>query len=76
MKIEDMLKDPEKYHDNVRIARPSYNDPKLPINHRSFPLHWIKQLIEWSKKESKNKVAEDTKEQLAMDDWEVVDETV
>jgi hypothetical protein len=73
MKIEDMLKDPEKYHDNIRIARTSYNYPNLPINLRSFPLHWIKQIIEWSKEESKNKVNEDTKRQLAMDDWEVVD---
>lgn len=64
MKIEDMLKDPEKYHDNVRIKRPS--------RFNSFPIHWIKQIIKWNK-EDKLEFVED---HLNADDWEVVDETI
>lgn len=74
MTLEEIFNDPEKYHDNVRITRSELNNPNYPDTHRSFPIHWIKQLIKWSKEESKNKVDEDTKKQLSMDDWEVFDD--
>ncbi len=64
MKIEDMLKDPEKYHDNVRIRRANYIF-KDGTN-GSLKIWFVKELIKFD--------SESFNEDLNADDWEVVDE--
>lgn len=61
MKLEDMFKDPIKYHDNVRVIRPRLIS--------SFPIYFIKNIIEWNKEDKLLNV----KDHLNADDWEVVD---
>lgn len=72
MKLSEIINN-EKYNDNTRIRRPHHAEGK-----RSYPLHYIKQVLEWDKELlfCREVIGYDPKDELQADDWEIVDELV